>query len=467
MFGINFDLATAYLIVGILYILVPSLVWLLLSRNADKTTAWWCGGGILIGFSTLFWSLIPQGTFPAPFYLLIFTSIATPGVLLKIKTLRSMLDRSFSIYFAVGFLGVYLFFAVIADLRGEVPRGVFYLATQIAMYSYLVWLAWRVHVEQKLRSILWICVSYLLAVLVLLAMPAYIIEMGGEAFRKSTPAAVLAVVAIVIAFTNHIAYMGLVMEKSMRNQKSDMFSASTLKRRGFLTQMLMVSEQERILASISRKLMHEIRQPLTSLSSSISLLKRGIRDQRLPEMDMNGLVDRMDKSLFFANQVVSQLKPMLRFRESEFTKLDLMPLIEEAVSVVDTSGEIEIRHSEIDSNLLQISGNRIEMTQVLINLFRNCIQACAQFGVSPIITVDIQRQGAHVNVVLADNGPGFSDEALTKLGKEIYTSRPEGMGLGLWICQEIIARHGGELSFANRLGAEISIKLPLFDTESI
>jgi len=466
MFGINFDLATAYLIVGILYLLVPSLVWLLLSQNALKMTAWWCGGGTLIGMGTLFWTLVPENVLPTPYYGLIFAAFVAPALLLKIKTLRSILNVRFSSVHLFGFLVAYLCGEVFMDYRGGAARGLFFLVTQICMYGYLVWLAWRVHVEQRIRSVLWICAGYVLAILVMLLMPYYVIEMGNEAFRKSTPAALLALVAIVIAFTNHIAYMGLVLENTWRDQKSDMFANSAFRRKGLLSQMLLVSQQERILANVSRKLMHEIRQPLTSLSSSISLLKRGIRDERLAEMDMHALINRMDNSLFLANQVVSQLKPMLQFRDAEFTKLDLLSLIDEAVSLVDTVGVVEIRHQAIDSAPLTITGNRIEMIQVLINLFRNAMQACAQLGVSPNITVDLQPQGGVVHLVLTDNGPGFSDEALKKLGKEIYTSRPEGIGLGAWICHEIITRHGGSLNFANQHGAEVSITLPLVSEES-
>lgn len=133
--------------------------------------------------------------------------------------------------------------------------------------------------------------------------------------------------------------------------------------------------------------------------------------------------------------------------------LDLFDFPEDQVTLsLDTSMQTIVR------------GSRFELTQVLVNLIRNALQACQSKGVSPKVNISVRRQHKNVLVSIADNGPGFSTESLIKAGAAIFTTRDEGMGLGLWISQEIVERHVGKLIFANGPhGALVSIRLPLVE----
>ena len=109
-----------------------------------------------------------------------------------------------------------------------------------------------------------------------------------------------------------------------------------------------------------------------------------------------------------------------------------------------------------------VLGNRVELLQVFINLLTNAVQAGKSISETVQSSVRLENLGANVSCEMRDNGPGFSEAALASLGEEIFSTKTDGMGVGLWLSQEIINRHAGQLSYGNHEhGASVMLHLPL------
>lgn len=453
----QFDHKTAFMMVGLFYVLVPAIVWALLRGHDAKKTAMWCGGGILGGIGTI-WTAQGKGVVPDPYYGAVVAVIMTLGILLKIGTFRMLMGRIFNTHAWALFFVTYLGLELVADFHDL--RGPYFLFTHLGFYAYLTWLSWRAYAQLHFRSILWIFCGYFVSVLTMLLIPL----MGGEAefWVSGIPAAMLAVIGAVVAFTNNIAFMGLVLEKSWAEQRAISVANSGLKDQGLLTRLLMISERERVLANLSRKLIHEIRQPLTSLSSGISLLRRASQDGRIEEVDVRGTLGRMNDSIELANHVLHQVTPLAKVRQQDATPINLSDLVDEVVAVSGLQpGGIQCHvHPEYPAGAYVLA-DRIGLMQVLNNIVRNAVQSCEQHGIAPEIRIDLSKQGDKACLVIHDYGPGFTDEAMNHIGHGIYTGRSEGMGLGLWVCREIVCQFEGELTFANKKGAEVTLSLPV------
>lgn len=106
-------------------------------------------------------------------------------------------------------------------------------------------------------------------------------------------------------------------------------------------------------------------------------------------------------------------------------------------------------------------GDRIQLEQVIVNLLQNALESLANLSTqSKIIGINIEREGDSVTVRVRDNGPGLVMGIA--LFKPFTTTKPDGLGLGLAICQNIIETHGGRISGTNleRGGAEFTLSIP-------
>jgi signal transduction histidine kinase len=121
--------------------------------------------------------------------------------------------------------------------------------------------------------------------------------------------------------------------------------------------------------------------------------------------------------------------------------------------VVDMIRDQAVKHgisvrTELAQSLPSIQGDQVQLQQVVLNLIVNAIEAMS--GTSQAtreLLIRTEAGGAgNVLVIVADSGPGLAPTALAKLFEPFYTTKPEGLGLGLSICRSIVEAHGGQLS---------------------
>jgi two-component system phosphoglycerate transport system sensor histidine kinase PgtB len=130
--------------------------------------------------------------------------------------------------------------------------------------------------------------------------------------------------------------------------------------------------------------------------------------------------------------------------------VDLALVIEQGLCLMDAS----LRKASIDvvqrppTERLMVQANSLRLQQVLVNLLTNAIDACAAQGYGRI-ELAWQQQGSVVQLTVHDNGPGLPEGVQQHLFEPFYTSKPNGLGLGLAISLSIMRDFGGSLSAGN------------------
>jgi signal transduction histidine kinase len=112
--------------------------------------------------------------------------------------------------------------------------------------------------------------------------------------------------------------------------------------------------------------------------------------------------------------------------------------------------------------MAQIDCDAVMIEQVVVNLLRNALEAVATLPAPPpdAVTVQVEGDAESVAIRVSDRGPGIADPA--RLFQPFYTTKPEGMGLGLAICRTVVESHGGRLWAEDNPGggAQLTVRLP-------
>ncbi|MHB2211594.1 sensor histidine kinase [Methylobacterium sp. CM6257] len=221
------------------------------------------------------------------------------------------------------------------------------------------------------------------------------------------------------------------------------------------------------LGELSASIAHEIGQPLSSIGMTagamLRLLDRGDIDRDLLRRQCQRIVDQVAR----AGDIIDRTRRMAAKRDSVRAPVSVADVLTEAVQfVLHDLNRTDIRFSlACTEGTDLVYADRIQLQQVFVNLLMNAIQIHRQARTPmPAIMIETSHQDASVTIDILDNGPGINPVDVDKLFDGFYTTRAEGLGLGLRICRTIVAAHGGSIEASGRTGepgARFSVRLPL------
>jgi two-component system sensor histidine kinase HydH len=208
---------------------------------------------------------------------------------------------------------------------------------------------------------------------------------------------------------------------------------------------LRTAERLATLGQFAGTVAHEMRNPLAVLSTSSHLLRRNAGDQ--PNVLRH--VDRIERQIAVCGQIVDDLLALARDRPPSFETVELRPLFEFAWAQLP--GHAHSLSLSIADDATVLSADASQLRQVLVNLLQNATQAMSEPGIVSIevtrTTLGEQREEA-LRIRVEDCGEGFSADALEHLFEPLFTTKARGIGLGLPLCQRVVAKHRGTLSAA-------------------
>lgn len=203
--------------------------------------------------------------------------------------------------------------------------------------------------------------------------------------------------------------------------------------------------------AVAAMIAHEIKQPLQGM---ILRARISLRRLKLPEPDIHKAMDDMERITadgHRAAEIINSIRANFRQDQRTRTSVNLNRLITETASLL----RADLRKQKIrlqmalDPHLIEVRGNHTQLQQVLLNLLSNAVESTAGIPASRILTVKSQIHETAGNrkvlVSVADMGSGVDPEHLERIFAPLYTTKPEGMGMGLAICRSIIEAHGGRI----------------------
>lgn len=211
----------------------------------------------------------------------------------------------------------------------------------------------------------------------------------------------------------------------------------------------------RLLAGVA----HEVRNPLAAIRSTVQLWQRRPDDPRTPE-SLDGVVQSVDRLA----AMISRLLLFSRVENAQRSAVDVNRLLTETLDLVkaqaaDQGIRLETRTSPME---VLVAGSASALRQVFLNLIANAMQAMPRGGCLSCTSAVAPNSG-NVEIEVADTGPGIAAHDRPRLFEPFFTTRPEGTGLGLALCREIVANHGGTIEYVVKAnaGAVFRILLPV------
>jgi signal transduction histidine kinase len=217
---------------------------------------------------------------------------------------------------------------------------------------------------------------------------------------------------------------------------------------------------------LSASIAHEINQPLGSILANAEAAQAILKSPKPNVVEVSEILDDILSDDQRAAEVIRRLRSLLKKAPFELKNLDLNDLARETVgflSGVAVGRKVELI-SEITSEPLPILGDRIQLQQVILNLVVNGIDAMRDTPAkNRIISIQSSRAENFAELSVSDSGPGIPEDNLNEIFEPFFTSKAEGMGMGLSIARTIIEAHDGQIWAENRDhgGASFRIRLPL------
>ena len=224
-------------------------------------------------------------------------------------------------------------------------------------------------------------------------------------------------------------------EKNLEIQRNKLSSEVEKK-----TRELIKSEKMASVGQLSSRLVHDLRNPLTVVKSTVELLKLGNK-----KMDQNTSekFERIERAFKKISYQIEDVLDFVRQTELHLKRQSISEIIETTISNMDIPSTIKIRN---DARKVVINCDSRKLEAVFTNIITNAIQASKEKGEIKIKTLD---DGDSAIIKFEDSGPGITKSTMTNIFEPLFTTKDTGTGLGLSICKSIIEQHGGSIEVSS------------------
>lgn len=203
------------------------------------------------------------------------------------------------------------------------------------------------------------------------------------------------------------------------------------------------------LGELAASIAHEVNQPLMAIVTNAETCLEWLANDKLNPDEARRAAERIVRNGHRAGDIVKSIRALARKSQPEMVQFDVNEAIQDILVLVH--GELR-RHdvllrTELFSSLQPIMGDRVQLQQVILNLIRNGIEAMQEIVDRPrVLQVGSAVDGAgNVTISVTDTGAGIDPTKIDCIFDAFFTTKSEGMGIGLSICRSIVEAHGGRL----------------------
>ena len=452
---------------GLLYFLMPLMVWLALREQKNPSVNLWCAGGEIFGLGMLLMTLRNH----APEWLTydVAALLSFAGSLLRIQGLK----RELGTPMGAGRLSTVVGAIWLGYEAGRVisPYGsIHYIWSTSSLAGLSLWVAWLSHLlakKEQIDSARWISNAYLPLAVVMLLHVVQVVDgdaMPGVLNDDYLPM-LIALMGILSAVLGNTSFLGVFVERGSRQQVQAARDLARHQEGARLGRQITLLDRQRGMGLLAASLAHELSQPLTNIHL---IAERASLDTPPDKQSvLSKYIDDILRNTWNAMEIMKRIRGFIRAKDVEFRPVNLHDVCTHVTSLMGDwlhSEGVDLQVSA-DGQPLNVQGDAVQLAQILVNLLRNATQATAGQARRQI-RIFLQSEGDQVTVRVQDNGPGFSAEVLGRKAATWYTTKSDGLGVGLSISQHITEQHHGTLHLGNAPegGAQVTLCLPAATT---
>ena len=306
-------------------------------------------------------------------------------------------------------------------------------------------------------TLLWIHQRSVLDLWLMVALCTYAIEIYLSAFVGPARFSAAWIAARIFGFVSSILVLSVLL-----------YEITTLYAQLLRAVMAQRHEREARLMTgdaVAAAIAHEVRQPVSAMITNAETAVRWL-DRSMPNLDKaRAALKRIAVDGHRAGALIGSIRAMFKTNARHRTSFDINELIKEVIVMVRSDLQRHRISVQTDPNLRvrQVTGDRIQLQQVLLNLIANAIDSMASEDGPRVLSVKSEVLDSGIMIAVADSGKGIASQEVDRIFNPLFTTKPDGMGMGLSICRSIIEAHEGRLWFVGNTprGAVFQFVLPI------
>jgi signal transduction histidine kinase len=215
---------------------------------------------------------------------------------------------------------------------------------------------------------------------------------------------------------------------------------------------------------LTASIAHEVNQPLAAVVTNANACLRWL-DHEPPNFDeVRDAIRRIVRDGNRGGDVIARIRGLLKKEQPPRALLDVNEVVQESIALARANLQGTALRTELADQLPQVTADRVQLQQVLLNLTMNAVDAMKPVTDRPhVLRIQTKYRERAVLVAVQDSGVGLNPKGMEKLFETFYTTKPGGLGMGLSICRSIIEGHGGRLWAESNegTGATFQFTLPI------
>jgi signal transduction histidine kinase len=217
-----------------------------------------------------------------------------------------------------------------------------------------------------------------------------------------------------------------------------------------LREQLAQAERVSVLGQLASALAHELIQPLTATAANVGAARMELESEEPDLKELRAILDDVERDDSRAVDIITRMSRFSRRHAIDMQPLALEDLVQDVISLIQS--EAINNHAVLalvmQPGLPRVLGDRVHLSQVLLNLLVNSIHAVESRPIDArdiVIEARVDDAKGEVELAVRDSGPGIPDNLVDEVFKPLFTTKSNGMGMGLALSRTIVEAHGGRL----------------------